>query len=250
LAAEGRPVGRSKREERDHGFPSDQDSSALAILRHRRRAVGSRSPARPHGGRRILLSVLTTGVYCRSSCAARLARRNNVAFRASSAAAEAAGFRPCQRCRPDTASLAARPAAVVAKACRRIEAADEPPSLEALAKAAGMSRFHFHRVFKAVTGVTPKAYVDADRARRVRDELAQSATVTEAIYNQDIKALLVDRGRALPEFVVWWLRSQEALLLTRGIKHGATVHSLASGFLESLLLPLPAWTSSGGSWTS
>jgi AraC family transcriptional regulator of adaptative response/methylated-DNA-[protein]-cysteine methyltransferase len=127
-------------------------------------------------------SVLTTGVYCRPSCASRRARRENVAFHATCAAAEAAGFRPCQRCRPNEAPLAERQASAVAKACRLIEEADEMPSLDALAKAAGMSRFYFHRIFKAATGVTPKAYADAHRAERVRDELAQSATVTEAIY--------------------------------------------------------------------
>ena len=56
------------------------------------------------------------------------------------------------------------------------------PSLDTLAAGAGMSRFHFHRVFKAQTGVTPKAYAEADRAARVRAELARSDTVTEAIY--------------------------------------------------------------------
>jgi AraC family transcriptional regulator, regulatory protein of adaptative response / methylated-DNA-[protein]-cysteine methyltransferase len=127
-------------------------------------------------------SVLTTGVYCRPSCGARRPRRENVAFHASWEAAEAAGFRPCRRCRPNEAGLAERQAAAVAKACQLIEEAEEPPSLEALASAAGMSRFHFHRVFKAVTGVTPKAYADAHRAKRVRDELAQRDTVTEAIY--------------------------------------------------------------------
>ena len=127
-------------------------------------------------------SVLTTGVYCRPSCASRLARRDNVAFHATCQAAEAAGFRPCKRCRPDEASIAERHAAVVADACRVIEEAEDPPDLDALARAVGMSRFHFHRVFKAVTGVTPKAYADAHRAERLRDELAQCATVTEAIY--------------------------------------------------------------------
>jgi AraC family transcriptional regulator, regulatory protein of adaptative response / methylated-DNA-[protein]-cysteine methyltransferase len=127
-------------------------------------------------------SVLTTGVYCRPSCAARRPRRANVAFHASCEEAEAAGFRPCKRCRPDEGSLAERHAAMVAQACRLIEQAEEAPSLDALARTAGMSRFHFHRVFKTVTGVTPKAYADARRATRVRDELAQRTTVTEAIY--------------------------------------------------------------------
>jgi AraC family transcriptional regulator of adaptative response/methylated-DNA-[protein]-cysteine methyltransferase len=127
-------------------------------------------------------SVLTTGIYCRPSCAARLPRRTSVAFHASCEEAEAAGFRPCKRCRPNEGPLAERHASMVAQACRLIEQAEEAPSLDALAKTAGMSRFHFHRVFKTVTGVTPKAYADARRATRVRDELAQRATVTEAIY--------------------------------------------------------------------
>jgi AraC family transcriptional regulator of adaptative response/methylated-DNA-[protein]-cysteine methyltransferase len=127
-------------------------------------------------------SVLTTGVYCRAACAARLPRRENVGFHATCAEAERAGFRPCKRCRPNEAALAERQASAVAKACRSIEQAEEAPSLDALAEIAGMSRFHFHRVFKAQTGVTPKAYADAHRAERVRDELAQSDTVTAAIY--------------------------------------------------------------------
>ncbi|HZD28886.1 MAG TPA: bifunctional DNA-binding transcriptional regulator/O6-methylguanine-DNA methyltransferase Ada, partial [Xanthobacteraceae bacterium] len=98
------------------------------------------------------------------------------------AEAERAGFRPCKRCRPNARALAEAHATVVARACRLIEQAEEPPTLDDLARAAGMSRFHFHRVFKAVTGVTPKAYVTGDRAKRVREELAGSNTVTEAIY--------------------------------------------------------------------
>src|SRR5712671_4662524 len=100
-------------------------------------------------------SVRTTGVYCRPSCGARLPRRENAAFHKTCADAERAGFRPCKRCRPNEPTLAETHAAVVARACRLIEEAEEAPSLDALAQSAGMSRFHFHRVFKAVTGVTP-----------------------------------------------------------------------------------------------
>ncbi len=128
-------------------------------------------------------SVRTTGVYCRPSCAARLAKRQNVAFHATPAEAEAAGFRPCKRCRPTGAPLAERHAETVARACRAIEAAETPPSLDTLARGADLSPHHFHRVFRAVTGVTPKAYADAARARRVREGLAGAGTVTEAIYD-------------------------------------------------------------------
>jgi AraC family transcriptional regulator of adaptative response/methylated-DNA-[protein]-cysteine methyltransferase len=127
--------------------------------------------------------VLSTGVYCRPSCASRPARPENVRFHRSCADAEKAGFRPCKRCRPDEAPLDERRAAAVARACRLIEEAEEIPDLDALAVVAGMSRFHFHRVFKRVTGLTPKAYATAQRAHRMREELARSATVTEAIYS-------------------------------------------------------------------
>lgn len=131
---------------------------------------------------KFFYSVRTTGVYCRPSCPSRLARRENVAFHASCEAAELAGFRPCKRCRPCEAALAVRRAAAIEKACRTIEATEEMPGLEALAESAGMSRFHFHRVFKSVTGLTPNAYAAAHRAERVRKELPRSGSVTDAIY--------------------------------------------------------------------
>jgi AraC family transcriptional regulator of adaptative response/methylated-DNA-[protein]-cysteine methyltransferase len=128
-------------------------------------------------------SVRSTGVYCRPSCGARAALRANVAFHASCADAERAGFRACLRCKPALPLLAERQAQAVAQACRLIDAAaDTAPGLDSLAQAAGMSRFHFHRVFKAQTGITPKAYAAARRAARVRAELAHGGTVTDAIY--------------------------------------------------------------------
>jgi AraC family transcriptional regulator, regulatory protein of adaptative response / methylated-DNA-[protein]-cysteine methyltransferase len=132
---------------------------------------------------KFFYSVRTTGVYCRPSCAARLPRRENVRFHESCAAAERAGFRPCKRCRPDAPALEERNMLAIAKACRLIEAAESPPDLDSLAAAAGLSRFHFHRVFKAATGVTPKAYAAARRIERLRAALPRSATVTEAIYD-------------------------------------------------------------------
>lgn len=143
-------------------------------------AVVRRDPAADAA---FYFSVKTTGVYCRPSCAARLARRENVRFHASCAEAEQAGFRACKRCRPNEATLAERQASAVTQACRLIETAHETPTLDALAAAVGMSRFHFHRVFKAITGVTPKAYASAHRIHRVRNELARKTTVTDAIYD-------------------------------------------------------------------
>jgi AraC family transcriptional regulator, regulatory protein of adaptative response / methylated-DNA-[protein]-cysteine methyltransferase len=136
----------------------------------------------PAADEQFYFSVRTTGVYCRPSCPARLARRENVRFHATAAQAEKAGFRACKRCKPKEAPLHERQAAAVAEACRRIESAAEPPSLEALANAVGLSRFHLHRLFREATGVTPKAYASEHRANRVRKELVQSASVTEAIY--------------------------------------------------------------------
>jgi AraC family transcriptional regulator of adaptative response/methylated-DNA-[protein]-cysteine methyltransferase len=127
-------------------------------------------------------SVSTTGVYCRPSCPSRQARREHVRFHASIADAEQAGFRACRRCRPDQPALAEQRASAVARACRMIERGEALPDLDALAAAAGMSRFHFHRVFKSVTGLTPKAYANAHRANRVRTELGRRPSVTEAIY--------------------------------------------------------------------
>ncbi len=127
-------------------------------------------------------SVATTGVYCRPSCAARRPKRENVRFHATCADAEAAGFRPCRRCKPNAPSLSQEHAEKVARACRRIETALEAPKLDVLAKAAGLSPYHFHRIFKAITGVTPKAYAVACRQTRIRDHLQRSSSVTDAIY--------------------------------------------------------------------
>jgi AraC family transcriptional regulator, regulatory protein of adaptative response / methylated-DNA-[protein]-cysteine methyltransferase len=143
------------------------------------RALCARDPAADGA---FFYAVRTTGVYCRPSCGARRPNRENVAFYESREAARRAGFRPCKRCRPDGPVPGAEQAAMIAKTCRLIESAESEPSLEALAGAAGMSRFHFHRVFKAATGVTPKAYAAARRGERLRRELGRSGTVTEAAY--------------------------------------------------------------------
>jgi AraC family transcriptional regulator of adaptative response/methylated-DNA-[protein]-cysteine methyltransferase len=143
-------------------------------------AVSARDP---QADGTFFYSVRTTGVYCRPSCAGRLARPENVAFHATAADAQRAGFRACLRCKPDEPSLAAQHAALVAKLCHVLETAEPAPSLNELAEQAQMSPFHLHRVFKAITGLTPKAYASAHRSERVRAELGRSATVTDAIYD-------------------------------------------------------------------
>jgi AraC family transcriptional regulator of adaptative response/methylated-DNA-[protein]-cysteine methyltransferase len=127
-------------------------------------------------------SVATTGVYCRPSCPSRAANPRNVGLHDTLLAARATGFRPCKRCNPDGPSKAAVDAALVAAACRRIEQGEATPSLGDLAEAAKLSPAYFHRLFKAATGLTPKAYAAAHRAGRVRAELARGGGVTEALY--------------------------------------------------------------------
>jgi AraC family transcriptional regulator, regulatory protein of adaptative response / methylated-DNA-[protein]-cysteine methyltransferase len=131
----------------------------------------------------FVFAVRTTGVYCRPSCASRPAKRENVSFFASAEAAERAGYRACKRCRPDRLGAPDPKVEAVKRACERIAAAEEAPSLAELAARAGMSPFHFHRVFKKVTGVTPKAYAAQMQARRAADGLRTAETVTEAIYD-------------------------------------------------------------------
>lgn len=136
----------------------------------------------------FFFSVLTTGVYCRPSCGARTPRRENVDFHASPEAAEKAGFRPCKRCRPlETPAWAAREE-LVARACRFIEEAETTPVLAEIAAHVGLSAYHFHRVFKEITGVTPKAYASSHRTRSVKGSLKDSRTVTEAIYDAGYNA--------------------------------------------------------------
>jgi AraC family transcriptional regulator of adaptative response/methylated-DNA-[protein]-cysteine methyltransferase len=154
-----------------------EDEKYAALLRRDRACDGM-----------FFYSVRTTGEFCRPSCAARPPRRENVGFHASVAAAERAGFRACKRCRPAEPDQASRHEAAIARACRLIETAEAAPKLADLAQAAGMSAFHFHRVFRQATGVTPRAFAAASRAARVRAQLGQAGTVTRAIYEAGYNA--------------------------------------------------------------
>jgi AraC family transcriptional regulator, regulatory protein of adaptative response / methylated-DNA-[protein]-cysteine methyltransferase len=127
--------------------------------------------------------VRTTGVYCRPSCGARRARPENVRFFDDIEGAQRAGLRPCKRCRPDAVLRPDRQAALIAQACRSIESAEQMPTLASLAQGAQLSRFHFHRLFKRQVGLTPREYMHAVRAQRVRDGLQRAGSVTGAIFD-------------------------------------------------------------------
>lgn len=141
---------------------------------------------------RFFYAVRTTGVYCRPSCASRQPLRRNVHFYDNAEAAREAGFRACKRCRPDDVGSPSFRALVVEKACRMIEESAELPTLETLAEASELSTFHFHRIFKAVTGVTPRAYAAEARARRLREALAEGDAARDAAGS----GLDAARGRA------------------------------------------------------
>jgi AraC family transcriptional regulator of adaptative response/methylated-DNA-[protein]-cysteine methyltransferase len=148
----------------------DERAAWAAVLRRDRGQDG-----------RFVTGVMTTGIYCRPSCAARHPKRENVRFFADGAAARAAGLRPCLRCTPDDA---ARDVEGIARAIALIERAEAPPVLGELATAAGYAPHHFHRLFKRATGVTPAAFARALRARRAEAGLGkENGSVTQAIYD-------------------------------------------------------------------
>jgi len=154
--------------------PIDANEAWAAVMSRDRSADG-----------RFVTGVLTTGIYCRPSCAARHPKRENVRFYASPGAAAADGLRPCLRCKPDDIS---REAAAMERAIQLLQSAEEPPSLEDLAAAAGYSPFHFHRIFKRTTGVTPAAYARGARAKKMAESLSREDRITDAIYGSGYSA--------------------------------------------------------------
>src|SRR5262249_40841859 len=131
---------------------------------------------------RFFYGVRTTGVYCRPGCASRRPLRTNTRFFETPAAAEAAGFRACKRCRPTEESTASRHLAAIERACALLRTSDSMPSLAELADAACISRFHFHRVFKQITGVTPRDYARSHRLGRLGEKLDSGQPVAASIY--------------------------------------------------------------------
>lgn len=144
-----------------------------AVVRRDRQADGT-----------FVYSVRSTGVFCRPGCSSRTPRPENVRFHANAQDAIRAGFRPCQRCKPDLKTTPSTEA--IATVCRSIEqavaAGDPAPPLETLAQQAGLSQFHLHRQFRAAIGLTPRQYANAMRSKQMLKHLKGSATVTESIY--------------------------------------------------------------------
>lgn len=129
----------------------------------------------------FVYAVRTTGIYCLPTCGSRRPNKSNVAFFGSPAQAEEAGFRACQRCRPDRQDDVAQTEAV-ARACRRLEDETPEPSLTSLAEQASLGPAAFRRMFRAHIGLSPKQYAKAARARRLTAALETHTTVTGAIY--------------------------------------------------------------------
>jgi AraC family transcriptional regulator of adaptative response/methylated-DNA-[protein]-cysteine methyltransferase len=154
-----------------HDTPPEHDPRWTAVVMRDASANGS-----------FYYSVATTGVYCLPSCPSKTALPKNVRFHATREEAEQAGFRPCKRCRPDQPALAIRHAARIAEACRLMEREVTAPPLAELARRAGMSPYHFHRLFKSIVGVTPRAYAVAQRAHKLRERLQRQDSITDAIF--------------------------------------------------------------------
>lgn len=134
---------------------------------------------------RFVTGVLSTGIYCRPSCAARHPRRENVRFFADGVAARQAGLRPCKRCSPDDVSRDER---AVLMAIAAIKAAEQPLALAGLAADNGYSPAHFQRLFKRATGLSPAAYARALRMERAADALSAGGRVTDAVYDAGFNA--------------------------------------------------------------
>jgi AraC family transcriptional regulator of adaptative response/methylated-DNA-[protein]-cysteine methyltransferase len=131
----------------------------------------------------FVYAVRSTGIYCRPSCPAPPPRREQVVFYPVPETAEQAGFRPCRRCRPETATARDPHVERVRSACRSIEAQlEEPLTLAALAERVGLSPFHLQRTFKRITGITPRQYAEACRLGQLKARLKTRRTVTMALY--------------------------------------------------------------------
>jgi len=165
----------------------------------------------PDADGQFIFAVKTTGIFCRPSCRARHALRKNVLFYPDSQHAVQAGFRPCKRCLPDQADPQAQKLARVEKACRLLEQ-EQILTLDTLAEQVGMSAFHFHRQFKSVTGMTPKAWQQAARARRLRSALTQGEKITDSLL-----------AAGFPDSSTYYRKADETLGMTaKQYRNGAS----------------------------
>jgi AraC family transcriptional regulator, regulatory protein of adaptative response / methylated-DNA-[protein]-cysteine methyltransferase len=129
-------------------------------------------------------AVISTGIYCRPGCPSKRPRRENVVFFRAREAAERAGFRPCKRCKPETTNQPDPNAQLIEKVCRYIDThSDEPLTLEALGRALGASPFYLQRTFKALTGISPRAYADSRRLHSLKAGLREGHSVTRSLYD-------------------------------------------------------------------
>jgi AraC family transcriptional regulator, regulatory protein of adaptative response / methylated-DNA-[protein]-cysteine methyltransferase len=129
-------------------------------------------------------AVMSTGIYCRPSCPSKRPHRENVVFFRAREAAERAGFRACKRCQPDSVNQRNAGAQLVENVCRYIDThSDDPVTLEALSRALGISPFYLQRSFKAITGISPRAYADSRRLTSLKAGLREGHSVTRSLYD-------------------------------------------------------------------
>ena len=132
----------------------------------------------------FVFAVRTTGIFCKPSCTARAAKRENVVFFDAAGAARNAGFRACLRCKPESAKTVDPQVEIVMKACELLDRNDEV-SIDSVADELGLSTSHFQRTFKEIMGVSPKKYAEAKKMERFKDELRSGSDVTTAMYEAD-----------------------------------------------------------------
>ena len=161
-----------------------QSSAPLDEIRYE--AIRRRQKA---GDSYFLYGVMTTGIYCRPECSARTPNRENVVFFDNRRQAEQQGYRPCRKCRPELNRESEHHVQKIIRACRHLEAAASLPSLERLAREAGYSPSHFHRLFRKIVGITPRQYYLKHRSDRLCRNLASGAAVGEAIYAAGYESL-------------------------------------------------------------
>jgi AraC family transcriptional regulator of adaptative response/methylated-DNA-[protein]-cysteine methyltransferase len=132
----------------------------------------------------VFYGVRSTGIYCKPSCPSRRPGRAQVSFFSSQAEAEAAGFRPCFRCRPQSADARDAQTVLAERACRLIDAREEGiPSLTELGAELGISPHHLQRTFKKVVGVSPRQYAVAQRVNQFRERIKEGEKVIDAMYD-------------------------------------------------------------------